>query len=222
MLGGGKRREAQKRLYSLGVPSLVILGRRKHLPPSAGIECAHGHLDRPFGAQCHRCFRFHCLAWNYFKSPTAQNFSQHNPKLHPGEAFTNAGSWSTAKREESILRQGTLKFRRPTIRIEFGRVRKIPVGAVNGPLASQNNRTFGYACSSDLQIMRCSPADSPNRRIKAQGFADDPRSEEHTSDCSHTVISYAVFCLKKKKSRPFPVLDRTNAQHAARRRASRP
>src|SRR5260221_5245919 len=26
------------------------------------------------------------------------------------------------------------------------------------------------------------------------------RSEEHTSDSSHTVISYAVFCLKKKKN----------------------
>src|SRR5438034_8343751 len=25
------------------------------------------------------------------------------------------------------------------------------------------------------------------------------RSEEHTSDSSHTVISYAVFCLKKKR-----------------------
>src|SRR5260370_12740067 len=155
------------------VPSWVMPGRRKHPPPSSGIECAHGHLDRLFGAQCHRCFRFHCLAWNHFKSPTAQDFSQSNPTLHPGEAFTNAGSWSTAKREESILRQGALKFRRPTIRIEFGRVRKISVGAVQGPLASQNNRTFGYVGSSDLQIMRRSPADSPNRRIKAQGFPDD-------------------------------------------------
>src|SRR6202012_6199098 len=27
------------------------------------------------------------------------------------------------------------------------------------------------------------------------------RSEEHTSNSSHTVISYAVFCLKKKKTR---------------------
>src|SRR5437588_7299283 len=27
------------------------------------------------------------------------------------------------------------------------------------------------------------------------------RSEEHTSEPSHTVISYAVFCLKKKKNR---------------------
>src|SRR2546426_5448283 len=26
------------------------------------------------------------------------------------------------------------------------------------------------------------------------------RSEEHTSDSSHLVISYAVFCLKKKKN----------------------
>ena len=27
------------------------------------------------------------------------------------------------------------------------------------------------------------------------------RSEEHTSEPSHTVISYAVFCLKKKKNK---------------------
>src|SRR5438270_2498407 len=27
----------------------------------------------------------------------------------------------------------------------------------------------------------------------------DARSEEHTSDSSHSQISYAVFCLKKKK-----------------------
>src|SRR4051795_13778710 len=29
--------------------------------------------------------------------------------------------------------------------------------------------------------------------------ADRPRSEEHTLNSSHTLISYAVFCLKKKK-----------------------
>src|SRR5947208_6908269 len=28
---------------------------------------------------------------------------------------------------------------------------------------------------------------------------DEPRSEEHTSELSHQIISYAVFCLKKKK-----------------------
>src|SRR2546426_6435077 len=35
------------------------------------------------------------------------------------------------------------------------------------------------------------------------------RSEEHTSDSSHLVISYAVFCLKKKKN----VNDHTSARH---------
>src|SRR2546422_2285704 len=30
-------------------------------------------------------------------------------------------------------------------------------------------------------------------------FVGRPRSEEHTSELSHGYISYAVFCLKKKK-----------------------
>src|SRR5438067_9879718 len=38
------------------------------------------------------------------------------------------------------------------------------------------------------------------------GLVADPpvphRSEEHTSDSSHVSISYAVFCLKKKTTRP--------------------
>src|SRR2546430_12273666 len=33
-------------------------------------------------------------------------------------------------------------------------------------------------------------------RLAQQG---EPRSEEHTSNSSHSQISYAVFCLKKKK-----------------------
>src|SRR5437773_8274888 len=34
---------------------------------------------------------------------------------------------------------------------------------------------------------------------------DDTRSEEHTSNSSHITISYAVFCLKKKKkNEPHP------------------
>jgi len=37
----------------------------------------------------------------------------------------------------------------------------------------------------------------------APGFAADDRSEEHTSDLqSRETISYAVFCLKKKKKTP--------------------
>src|SRR5258708_21741272 len=30
------------------------------------------------------------------------------------------------------------------------------------------------------------------------------RSEEHTSESSHQIISYAVFCLKKQNKSPFP------------------
>src|SRR5258708_25162804 len=32
-------------------------------------------------------------------------------------------------------------------------------------------------------------------------LAQRERSEEHTSDSSHQIISYAVFCLKKKKKK---------------------
>src|SRR5437588_7371878 len=47
------------------------------------------------------------------------------------------------------------------------------------------------------------PAESAARG-QLQGRLDDAlrnRSEEHTSESSHTVISYAVFCLKKKNMR---------------------
>src|SRR5262252_10881660 len=36
------------------------------------------------------------------------------------------------------------------------------------------------------------------------------RSEEHTSNSSHTVISYAVFCLKKKKKEDTENLQKKN------------
>src|SRR2546430_17676211 len=44
---------------------------------------------------------------------------------------------------------------------------------------------------------------APSSRLQVlAGRRDGPgleRSEEHTSDSSHSQISYAVFCLKKKK-----------------------
>src|SRR5438132_4407144 len=47
--------------------------------------------------------------------------------------------------------------------------------------------------------------DPRSRRFGLGGFlsvqSKRERSEEHTSDSSHTVISYAVFCLKQKRSR---------------------
>src|SRR5580765_9006164 len=39
-------------------------------------------------------------------------------------------------------------------------------------------------------------------------IASRPRSEEHTSELSHPSISYAVFCLKKKKKKKDHVVSR--------------
>src|SRR5216683_5128662 len=44
------------------------------------------------------------------------------------------------------------------------------------------------------------------RRLRHRLFelrAGSPRSEEHTSEPSHDQISYAVFCLKKKKKKNY-------------------
>src|SRR2546427_9161550 len=43
-------------------------------------------------------------------------------------------------------------------------------------------------------------ASPPHDHVK---IAQTARSEEHTSDSSHSQISYAVFCLKKKKATEF-------------------
>src|SRR6267378_4142084 len=114
---------------------MVLMWRRSTCAlPIATNSPAFGlpdnHLNWCFWAQGDRCFWFDGLAWNYFKSPAAQNFGQHNPKLHPGKALANAGPWPTAKRKESILRQGTLIVRHPAIWIKLDRIRKIPVGAM--------------------------------------------------------------------------------------------
>src|SRR2546430_13385101 len=54
------------------------------------------------------------------------------------------------------------------------------------------------------------------RQCPTQGREQDPiglaqlrtRSEEHTSDSSHSQISYAVFCLKTKTPGPQPEYER--------------
>src|SRR5438094_4720624 len=45
------------------------------------------------------------------------------------------------------------------------------------------------------------------------------RSEEHTSDSSHRTISYAVFCLKKKKEKQMIRVD-ADVDHVMRCRSS--
>src|SRR5881394_396979 len=57
--------------------------------------------------------------------------------------------------------------------------------------------SFPTRRSSDLAMARHTP-----RRAGPQAGRRPPRSEEHTSELqSHHPISYAVFCLKKKKKR---------------------
>src|SRR3989454_4610665 len=69
-------------------------------------------------------------------------------------------------------------------------------------------------------LSRAHPAASRRRRrgrgedAEVQGMRDD-RSEEHRLNSSHLVISYAVFCLKKKKynsERNITVHDGTNSR----------
>src|SRR5260221_1451690 len=48
----------------------------------------------------------------------------------------------------------------------------------------------------------CGQHEHGRKTHSSEHFEEPPqlRSEEHTSEPSHTVISYAVFCLKKKKN----------------------
>src|SRR5689334_24091817 len=52
--------------------------------------------------------------------------------------------------------------------------------------------------SGPLALLRPEPP-HPGLSHPVRGLPNSiPRSEEHTSDSSHSSISYAVFCLKKK------------------------
>src|SRR2546422_4536565 len=57
------------------------------------------------------------------------------------------------------------------------------------PLAARDREDAGTGRAQE---------DLPARRRKADAH-EPARSEEHTSNSSHGYISYAVFCLKKKK-----------------------
>src|SRR2546426_10760489 len=56
--------------------------------------------------------------------------------------------------------------------------------------------------SSMTRPSSCSMASFSVEAISAEASVNPRwRSEEHTSESSHLVISYAVFCLKKKKKK---------------------
>src|SRR6186997_3554984 len=65
------------------------------------------------------------------------------------------------------------------------------------PRSTQQPTLFPYTT-----LFRSHPGPDPTRRQQAQGHTPGMRSEEHTSELqSPVVISYAVFCLKKKKTK---------------------
>src|SRR5688572_32258200 len=57
----------------------------------------------------------------------------------------------------------------------------------------------GLRVSADTSaVASVMPADGPSFGMAPSGTWICTRSEEHTSESSHSQISYAVFCLKKK------------------------
>src|SRR5436309_12393900 len=66
---------------------------------------------------------------------------------------------------------------------------------------------FGVSASGDVDEVagvrgvdrRLNRREAAARAAVVHAADDGGRSEEHTSDSSHVKISYAVFCLKKKK-----------------------
>src|SRR5438105_5218915 len=55
-------------------------------------------------------------------------------------------------------------------------------------------RSCGWVLRSDDRM-------KPGSRVQVGPRGSSGRSEEHTSESSHEWISYAVFCLKKKKKK---------------------
>src|SRR2546426_5394335 len=66
---------------------------------------------------------------------------------------------------------------------------------------SHQRGEHGRAAELISRALSRNPSNPPahNNLGNALGAQGKLRSEEHTSDSSHLVISYAVFCLKKKK-----------------------
>src|SRR2546430_11769738 len=63
------------------------------------------------------------------------------------------------------------------------------------------------------------PHRDPRRQVRAQGRVSRPRDRKSTRlNSSHSQISYAVFCLKKKKSEPRRTLSLRRATSSQRSR----
>src|SRR5881227_2714008 len=119
--------------------------------------------------------------------PSATIAEDVNWTVNPGEFWVVAGSQRSGKTDFLMLTDGLLPLffclmiRRP-------------------PRSTQQSTLFPYTTLFRAHAIQCRiNAHDPAR---AREEVPTGRSEEHTSELqSRTVISYAVFCLKKKKTK---------------------
>src|SRR5699024_11986268 len=67
---------------------------------------------------------------------------------------------------------------------------------VLNPMPAHERKIIHHALGDYKDVATYSKGYEPHRHIVIE---PNDRSEEHTSEPSHVSISYAVFCLKKKK-----------------------
>src|SRR4029453_574910 len=99
-------------------------------------------------------------------SPSAGERGEHKSAFHPGKAFSDTDSQTTAKRKVGELGAGFARFRTPAFRIElvgFGEEPRITMGDV---LAHDDERPGRDAITIDLVIDETSPSDDPRRGIE--------------------------------------------------------
>ena len=90
----------------------------------------------------------------------------------------------------------TMTYQKPEIKVErvFSKTDPLPFETIKATITLENNGR------NPAQITYTDPVPEGFGVTPMQGAAIiGKRSEEHTSELSHTDISYAVFCLKKKK-----------------------
>src|SRR5213075_3473584 len=116
-------------------------------------------------------------------------------------------------RPRSIYRYSVLKSRKQTIHLFFFLMIRRP------PRSTQQGTLFPYTTLfRPHEQRRRGPARGLVARVGPAGVLEHARSEEHTSELqSRLVNSYAVFCLKKKKTQQRQCILGFLAQHRKRR-----
>src|SRR6476660_10577096 len=91
--------------------------------------------------------------------------------------------------------------RRPSASARYSRVYRSVLPSCFFLNDTATTEIYTLSLHDALPISPCGGcvATRPSVRTAPPRRSPTERSEEHTSDSSHQIISYAVFCLKKKK-----------------------